>query len=66
MKIGSLVECKDFGRGIILERMDSCFVVGWYDEKMKVHKEIITRCNMFPFRWKNTFGQTVSMLSEGG
>ena len=65
MRVGTLVECTDFGRGIVLERLDSCFIVGWYDENMTIHKEIISRDNLYPFRWKNSFGQTVRILSKG-
>ena len=67
LNIGSLVESRGFGKGIVVKKAQSAYVVMWYEEQTPKGPltNAISKSPIFPYRWKDIYGKSVSILSEG-
>ena len=61
------MESWSFGKGIVVRKTHSAFIVMWYEGAALKSPQMstISQSRTFPLRWKDTFGKSVSVLSLG-
>jgi len=68
LNIGTLVENKTWGKGIVVQKEAAAYIVVWYEQRMKSGnpvRNVISRAGAYPLRWKDAYGDTVRILSRG-
>jgi hypothetical protein len=69
VNIGSLVQNNTWGKGIVIRKEEASYVVVWYEQRMTSGKpvcNVVSRATAYPLRWKDVYGDTVTVLSLGG